>query len=200
MSKYYFWDNVKLFFRLNKALILSICCIILVGVLTGVFCVAKSSSEIFLTHIQCFPLRSYFLHKMSLVGFLLLESLFVVICFILIFLMSYLKCGKFLMVLLSMYISFRLGVTVAVLVCVMGALKGLLLAILAVLIPCAFRLVMYLIFGFRMCEFNKQFCIFGNSAIRGEEVKLTLCFCGVCVVAVIVQTIVLLILGNLFVF
>lgn len=88
----------------------------------------------------------------------------------------------------------------AVLVCVMGVVKGLLFAILAVLVPCVFRLVMYLIFGFRMCDFNKQFCMFGNSAIRGEETKLTLCFYAVCVVAVVVQTIILLILGNLFVF
>lgn len=200
MSKYYFWDNVKLFCRLNKTLILSICCIICLGVLTGIFCVAKSACDIFFTHIQCFSLRCYFLHKMSLVGFLLLESLFVAICFVLIFLMSYLKCGKFLIIMLSMYISFRLGVTVAVLVCVLGVVKGFLFAILAVFVPCVFRLALYLIFGFRMCEFNKQFCLFGNSAIRGEEVKLTLCFCAVCVVAVIVQTIILLILGNLFVF
>jgi hypothetical protein len=200
VGKYYFWDNVKLFCKLNKVIIWSICCVICLGILTGVFCVAKSSSEISLTLIQCYPLRNYFLNKMSAVGFLLLESFFVLICFLLLFLMSYLKCGKFLLILLSAYISFRLGVSIAVLVCVMGVTKGFIYAILAILIPCGFRIVLYMIFGFRMCEFNKQFCIFGNSAIRGAETKLTLCFYAICVVTVVIQTIILLIFDNLFVF
>ncbi len=200
MSKYYFWDNIKLFCRLNRAIIWAICCVICLGVLTGVFCVAKSSSEISLALIQCYPLRSYFLNKMSVVGFLLLESFFVFICFLLLFLMSYLKCGKFLLIVLFAYISFRLGVTLAVLVCVMGVTKGLIYALLVGFVPCGIRLVLYMIFGFRMCEFNKQFCIFGNSAIRGTEIKLTLSFYAICVATVVIQAIILLIFDNLFVF
>ena len=200
MSKYYFWDNVKLFFRLNKAVILTICCIMFLGVLTGVFCVAKASSEITLAFVQSYPLRCYLLDKMSLVGFFLLESLFVLICFVILFLMSYLKCGKFLIISLSLYLSFRLGVTLAVLVCAMGVAKGIIYALLVGLIPYGIRLVLYMIFGFRMGEFNKQLCIFGNSAIRGEELKLALCFYVVCMASVVFQAVVLLILGNLFVF
>ena len=130
---------------------------------------------------------------------MLLESLFVFLCIAIIFLLSYLKCGKVLLVVLSLYLSFRLGITLGVVFCVFGVFRGLIYAILAVFVPCVARLVLYLIFGFKMCDFNKQFCLFGNSAIRGEEVKLALCFCGVCVAIVAVQTIILLLLGNLFV-
>ncbi len=200
MNKYYFWDNVKIFLKVNKTLVISICCVICLGILTGVFCVAKTSTEVLIIHIQCFPLRCFFLHKMSLIGFLLLECLFVAICFALIFFMSYLRCCKFLVVALSLYLSFRLGITIAVLVCLLGVVKGLLYGLLAMLVPCGFRLVMYQVFGFRMCHFNKQLCIFGNSAIRGGELRLALWFGGVCVCSVIVQTIILLILNNLFVF
>ena len=200
MNKYYFWDNLRTFFRVNKALVITICCIICLGILTGIFCVAKTSTEVLIIHIQCLPLRFFLLHKMSLIGFLLLESLFVAICFALIFFMSYTRWCKVLVVVLSLYLSFRLGITIAVLVCIFGVAKGLLYGVVAVFVPCGFRLVMYQIFGFRMCHFNTQLCVFGNSSIRGEELKLALWFGGIGICSVAVQTIILLILNNLFVF
>ena len=200
MKSSYFFDNIKRFFSLNKALIISIIIIIVLGFTTGIFCALKSDETLNLNFIQGFVLRNLLCKNYSTLGFILIKSFILLGFLFLVYFLSYLKFGYVLFIIGVLYFSFLMGIDICVIFTFFGVLKGLLIGILGFLIWQILILSFVLIFGFRMACFNRQMHIYGNCQIRGNELKILLFFGLLILASVILQGFLIWLICKIFVF
>lgn len=200
MAGCYFWDNIKRFFCKNKTLIIWVFIIAILGITTGVFCVLKADIIIDCKLLQDFCLRNYFLHKYSFFAFIFIKILVYFALILVLFLLSFLRCGNIFGFLLGFYIGFLAGIDFVVLLNVCGILKGLLLGVLVVLI-CEMALILFIIlFCAQMYARNKGMRCYGRSIMNGNELKIWGFYFLLCVCIILVQGILLGLICKLFVF
>lgn len=197
---FYLSDGLRRFFSLNRRFILFISIIMLIGMLTGIFCSAKTSIIININFVQNIPLRLIILNELSLIGFIFLSSVFIFILLFLIFFLSFFKFGAFFIFCILAYLCYVFGVDVTVVFISFGSLKGIFISIVGILPFYSMMYFIIFIYSFHLIGFNKQFSICANGDIKRYEFRILLSYFFILFILIVLQGITLLILTKIFVF
>jgi len=193
-------DGLRRFFFVNRRFVIFIVIIMLIGILTGIFCCAKTSITINIYYVQNFPLRLMILNKLSFIGFIFLSLLFYFFLLFLIYFLSFFKFGAFLIFCILAYLCYVFGVDLTVIFISFSSIKGIVIAIVGIL---PFYSVMFLIicaYSFRLICLNKRLSFCGNFNIKGFEFKIMLSYFLILSIIIVLQGITLFILTKIFVF
>lgn len=171
MVNHYFFDNIKRFFSLNKTLVIFITTIFLLGGVTGVFCVLKSSNYFTIYSLKDFLLKEFLLNKISLFSFFFIKIIILSLLLFIIYLLSNTKIFPILFSIFLLYISFLMGVNSAIIFIIFPSMKGIIIFIPFFLYNLIFFFLIC-VFGFKMCGCNSQMSRFGNCYINGIQFKV----------------------------
>jgi hypothetical protein len=172
----------------------------LVGVLTGVFVCAKTSTSTTILYVQNFPLRLVLIHKISSFTFIFLEVLLFFVTLLLVHFLSFFRFGRVLIVAMLVYFSYIFGVDVTVIFISFGALRGVIFSMVGVFIFEASALFIIFVYSFKQICFNREYMKFGNCFIRDYEFKILLSNLLLLAIITILQGIAIFILTKIFVF
>ncbi len=193
-------DNIKRFFYRNKMLVVATLTLVVLGLATGVLCTLKTNSTLDLGFLQDFCLKNYFLQKYSIFAFIFIKFVVILGLFVLMFLLSFIKIGNVLSLLLCFYLGFLTGIDGVVLVCFFGAIKGLLLALLVVALWQILLIVSLVFFAMQMSQRNRGMRCYGKSTMSGIEIRLCLFYSLFALCCVVLQGVFLGTICKIFVF
>ena len=196
-----FVDSLKRFFSLNKKTLLIIFSVLLICVFTGIFCTVKMGQDFELNCIQNFLLNKFFCKKISVVGFLFLNLLFLFVLLFITYILSFTsKVGFILISIFLLYISFQLGVDITIIFINLGIIKGAIFGYI-ICLPCQLiSIFLFFVFSIKLISLNKQMCRFGNSFIKNNEIKIIFFFFIILSVLITIQSIMFFLLSKFFIF
>lgn len=200
IKNFYLSDCLKRFFFLNRRFVLIISAILLIGVLTGIFCCAKTSITINIYYVQNLSLRLFIINKLSFIGFIFLSLLTDLILLFLIYFLSFLRFGWIIIFCILAYLCYVFGVDISVVFISFGSIKGILISLIGILPFYSITIFIMSIYSFRLICFNKQFS--GNPCCNlwENEFKILLSYFFILSIIVFIQAIALFVLTKIFVF
>lgn len=199
MQNHTFFDHIKRFFSLNKVAVIFVVVAFCVGVLTGVFCVAKSPVETKITMLQSLPERIYFLFHGSIFLVFFVKLLLVGLLFFIFFFLSHFKFGWACNILIFLWLCNELGADICVLVVCFVGLKGILNAIILLIFK-GIVLLLLLLFALKMQKICNQQKIFGGCYLANKQAEIILFLLLVFTAIVVTNCIFLFVTNHLFVF
>jgi len=197
---FYLSDGLKRFFFVNRKFVLIILIVMLIGVLTGVFCCAKTSITINIYYVQNIALRLIIIDKLSFIGFIFLSLLFYFILLFLIFFLSFFRFGSFFIFCILAYLCYCFGVDMSVVFISFGSLKGIFISFGAILPFYSVTIFIFFVYSFKMIGFNKQFSICGNYEIKRYELRILFSYFLILSIIIFFQGITLFVVTKIFVF
>ena len=197
---YCFLSNIKNFLHRYKSLICLVLIVFGVTFLTGCFYVAKRTDSISISFIKDFAIKRFLQNNISQIEFCFIKILFWLALFALAFVLSFFKIGCLFVILVFAYRSFCFGVTFVSIIHLFGFIKGFLVAIIGYFVIQFILIVSFCVLFLIISKYNKQFCSYGNCALRKSEIKIILKFFCIQVLLIILECFLLFMLKGLFIF
>lgn len=189
-----FIDKLKYFFQTRKKVVLTLFIIFLFAFLLGLFCVIKSNN-FSLNKIPDLALK-LFLTKFNIFLFILIKIFIVLLSLFLLYLLTFIKPGRILILLIYFYFSICEGVTFGLVIKNFCFLPGLLLGIIYLIFETILNFILFF-FLINNCNFNKYYSKCVSCSIKKERFKSLMLLLLLAIIIVILEAVLLFVIVKL---